>query len=94
MQTATQTRLSLRLPIDHLAPICTQAQQNGSALFSYVATRIESRHLTLNAMSFDLPSSCKHLRLTLTLPIRNALKLHKAARAAQLSVADWASSRS
>jgi hypothetical protein len=89
MQSATTTKLSLRLPIDEVAPICERAQLSNRALFSYVAGTIESRHLSLNAMSFDLPLSCKHLRLTLTLPIRDALRLHRQAQAARLSSAEW-----
>jgi hypothetical protein len=84
MQTATQTRLSLRLPIGQLAPICERAQLSSQALFSYVATRIESR-VTLNGMDFDMPPSCEHLRVTLKLPLKDALRLHNVARAQRLS---------
>jgi hypothetical protein len=88
MQTATSTKLSLRLPIEQLVPICEQARENGSTLFTFVAQKIGSK-LNLNGMSFDMPCSCQHLRLTLKLSIKDAVKLHNEARQKQLSAADW-----
>jgi hypothetical protein len=40
MQNATHTKLSLRLPIAQMVPICERAQENDSGLFAYVAGRI------------------------------------------------------
>jgi hypothetical protein len=88
MQNASSTRRSLRLPIEQMVPICERAQENGSTLFSYVAQRIESR-LTLNGMNFNMPESCEHLRVTLTLPLDDAIKLRREAQAKRLSAADW-----
>jgi hypothetical protein len=88
MQNASSTRLSLRLPIEQMVPICERAQQDGSNLFTYVAQKIGSR-LTLNGMDFDMPPSCEHLRVTLKLPLKDALRLHNAARAQRLSAGDW-----
>jgi hypothetical protein len=89
MQAASHTKLSLRLPITQVAPICEAAQQNGGTLFSHIAQKIESRHLILNGLDLELPPSCKHLRLTLKLPLKDALRLHRQAQAAQLSATDW-----
>jgi hypothetical protein len=88
MQTATTTTLSLRLPIEALVPICERAHEDGSTLFTFAAQKIGAK-VNLNGMSFDMPSSCKHLRLTLKLPVHDALKLHKAARKENLDAADW-----
>ena len=67
--------------------ICQQAQENGFSLFTYISTRIEKK-LTLNGMDLNLPESCKHLRLTLKLPLADALRIHNVARAKRLSASD------
>jgi hypothetical protein len=88
MQNATVTRLSVRVPIEQLIPVAEAARENGSTLFTYVAQKIGSK-LNLNGLSFDMPESCDHLRLTLKLSLRDALKLHNEARKKQLSAGDW-----
>jgi hypothetical protein len=88
MQTATITRLSLRLPIEQIIPLSEAARENGSTLFAFVAQKIGAK-LNLCGMSFDMPSSCQHVRLTLKLSVRDAVKLHNAARQKQLSAGDW-----
>jgi hypothetical protein len=43
----------------------------------------------LNGMNLDMPESCEHLRITLKLPLKEALKLHREAQAKRLSAGDW-----
>ena len=88
MQNATHTRLALRLPIQDYVTISQRAQSNGSDLFGYVAAQIGQK-LTLTGMSFDLPDSCQHLRLTLAMPVGDAVKLHNLARSKDQSTTDW-----
>jgi hypothetical protein len=88
MQNATSTRLSLRLPIEDFAQISARALGNESDLLSHVAARIGQK-LVLTGLCFELPPSYKHLRLTLTLPVAEALKLHQLARSKDQSATDW-----
>jgi hypothetical protein len=88
MQDASSTRLSVRVPIEQLIPVAEQARENGFTLFTFVAQKIGAK-LNLNGMSFDMPESCEHMRVTLKLPIKDALSLHSVARKAELSAANW-----
>lgn len=89
MQALTKTQIEFRLRRQDLAPIFERVQENGLSLFGYVASRIESAHITLTGMDLGLPEHLGYVRLTLTLLLAEAVKLHQAAQQAKLSSGDW-----
>jgi hypothetical protein len=85
---ASSTKLSLHVPLEEAVPIAEAANQNGSTLFGFITAQI-SRELILCAMSIDLSPSARDLRLTLKLPVSEAVKLYDACRQEQLAPSDW-----